>query len=595
MRHPNVSSRLRVPSSAKQATSPPSWRLSRRACLALGMALLAGASGCEEPETLDAHVNPVVNTKASSQTSLQQGMDFLKRLEESNAAEAYRRIQQYLQEWLAQQPEDKDWQPDTMADRLPLNRQGGGTGELLRQRSFEMYDILSLRESLWLRDIAQASLREGRLAPGLEDLVAKTPGAAEGDLRRSLTDAAKLFDWTVLNLQTDPSPEEAPGERQRFGSNLSLYAWESLLMGRGTMEEKSRVFTLLARQLGLDVVMLALDRPEAASPVPWLPAVAVGGQLYLFDMHLGSPLPEKSGEGILTLARLIDDPSQLESLAASADQPYLVRPEDLSYVVAFLDATPADLSLRMKLLESALVGEDKMTLTANPSTLAKTLAESRGIQRVEIWPLPYAVFAQRGSLDPNSQPAVELAMEHSLFDRRPLLLLARVQHFRGNFEPTEEQSGARSLYLASRVPEEELARILETPLPQNPGGPPPDDEAKRLHAQRLVVLQSLMRRTKQNASYWLGLMAFDRGQYDVAIDYLEKRLLGLEPQTIWSSGAHHALGRAYEAKGRAENNLDALRKAHSTYLDAPPSAYTTANQWHASHLPPEARETGETP
>jgi len=584
MRHPIASNGPNAPDRSS-ASRPRSLRGLRRL---LALALLAGSAGCEEPETLDTHVNPVVNSKASSQTSLQQGMDFLKRLEESNAAEAYRRIQQYLQEWLAQQPEDKSWTPDAMADRLPLKQPVGSPADLLRQRTFEGYDILSLRESMWLRDIAQSSLRDGRLAPGLEELVARTPNAADGDLRRTLTDATKLFDWTVLNLQTDPSPSEAAqedaDERPRFGSNLSLNAWESLLMGRGTMEEKSRVFALLARQAGLDVVMLALDRPEASSPVPWLPAVVADGQLYLFDMHLGSPLPEKTGEGILTLQRLLDDPSQLESLATSADSPYLVRPEDLSYVVAFLDATPADLSLRMQLLEGALVGEDKMVLTTKPSRLAERLASIRGIQRVEVWPLPYVVFAQRGSLDPNSQPAVELALEHSLFDRRPMLLLARVHHFRGDFEPTEERTGARSLYLASRVPEEDLARIMETPIPQPPGASPPSEQEKQLHAQRLVVLQSLMRRTKQNASYWLGLMAFDRGQYDVAIDYLEKRLLALEPQTIWSSGAHHALGRAYEAKGRAENNADALQKARSIYLDAPPSAYTSANQWRAQRI-----------
>ena len=567
--------------------------------LLIGTMLLAALAGCEEPDTVDSHVNPVVNSRASSQTSLQQGMDFLRRLEESNAAEAYRRIQQYLQEWLAQQPESKDWTPDAMSDRLPTTPLGDAKDQVLRRRDFEGYDILSLREAIWLRDIAQSSVRHSRLAPGLEELVTKTPGGAEGDLKRSLTDAVRLFDWTVLNLQTDPSPEETPSEQQRFSSNLSLHAWECLLMGRGTMEEKSRVFALLARQLGLNVVMLALDRPEASSPVPWLPALVADGQLYLFDMHLGSPLPEKSGEGILTLQRLLDDPGQLESLAVSANQPYLVRPEDLSYVVAFTDATPADLSLRMQLLEGALVGDDKMVLTAAPSAIAKSLTDMRGIQRVEIWPLPYVVFQQRAALNPNSPPAMELAMEHSLFDRRPLLLLARVQHFRGNFEPSEDKTGARSLYLASRVPEEELARIMDTPFPQAPGTPPPNDEQRQLHLQRLTVLQSLMRRTKQNASYWLGLMAFDRGQYDVAIDYLEKRLLAIEPQTVWAQGAHHALGRAYEAKGRSENNAEALRKARSTYLNAPPSVYSSANQWRASRLPQEntsaTSATPETP
>jgi len=58
---------------------------------------------------------------------------------------------------------------------------------------------------------------------------------------------------------------------------------------------------------------------------------------------------------------------------------------------------------------------------------------------------------------------------------------------------------------------------------------------------------TLLLQAKQDASYWLGLLAFQRANYSSAIDYLARRTLEVMPDGPWSSGAQYNLARCYEA------------------------------------------------
>ncbi len=72
---------------------------------------------------------------------------------------------------------------------------------------------------------------------------------------------------------------------------------------------------LLCRQQQIDTVMLAFDDPRASPrPRPWLPAVLIEDQLYLFDTELGLPIRVPGGGGIATLAQVRQDSGILRSL-----------------------------------------------------------------------------------------------------------------------------------------------------------------------------------------------------------------------------------------------------------------------------------------
>ena len=73
-------------------------------------------------------------------------------------------------------------------------------------------------------------------------------------------------------------------------------------------------------------------------------------------------------------------------------------------------------------------------------------------------------------------------------------------------------------------------------------------------------------RAKQAASYWLGLLAFEEGKYQVAVDFLVSRTLQASPDGSWSQGAHYNLGRAYERIAQDSGKREDWEQARQHYL-----------------------------
>ena len=544
---------------------------------------IAGLSGCENTESLDMPVESMVTNDPQRKTDLRQGLDLLNRMDEFDSAQALPKVRYHLQQWLRQQPPHPHWISDPLARRLPQRFQSLVTAERLSGRELEAYDVQVLQEAIWLRDVANSVVQQPQLPPDLRQLIDSTLPVVEPDRQSDLIHALRLFDWTVRNLQLEQIQQDG---RQRFGSDLILQCWESLLMGRGTLEEKSRVFMLLARQLGITVVMLGMDTADATEPSrPWLPAVLLGDQLYLLDMQLGLAICGPDGKSVATLEQVLEQPELLQRMAESEQQPYRVPPAELRKLVAMVDATPGALSQRMKILEAALLGDQKMLLTVTPSPLAAALRRCAGISRVEIWTLPYEAFVQRSDLASSSPRVAGLAQEHGLFDRRTPLGQARLLHFRGQFDWREGRPGARALYLECRTPEAQIEQIRNTLRTRSA------DRSERLTAQqqaqqqqRAGAVEQLMVRTKQNASYWLGLIAFDVGDYQVASDYFEKRLLASDPDSIWASGARYNLGRCQEAIGWRDGSVALLQRAVQSYQVVEDSPLTAGCRVRARRL-----------
>ena len=60
---------------------------------------------------------------------------------------------------------------------------------------------------------------------------------------------------------------------------------------------------------------------------------------------------------------------------------------------------------------------------------------------------------------------------------------------------------------------------------------------------------------KQDASYWSGLIAYQRGSYAAAIDYFMNRTLLAYPDGPWTDGARYNLARSYEASGDTQRAI----------------------------------------
>jgi TolA-binding protein len=73
---------------------------------------------------------------------------------------------------------------------------------------------------------------------------------------------------------------------------------------------------------------------------------------------------------------------------------------------------------------------------------------------------------------------------------------------------------------------------------------------------------------KQDATFWLALVAYDRGNLNSAEDYLSKRILEKMPNSPWRHGALYNLAQTVEAAGqidRAEMIYQADPEAPDVY------------------------------
>ena len=88
-------------------------------------------------------------------------------------------------------------------------------------------------------------------------------------------------------------------------------------------------------------------------------------------------------------------------------------------------------------------------------------------------------------------------------------------------------------------------------------------------------------------------MAFDRGQYETAIDFLRKRYLNIyseEPTARWIPGAKYNLGRVLEAKGLEQDDQAILQAAIAIYQSDTDSAQTHQAHWRAAQLKQQINE-----
>ena len=70
--------------------------------------------------------------------------------------------------------------------------------------------------------------------------------------------------------------------------------------------------------------------------------------------------------------------------------------------------------------------------------------------------------------------------------------------------------------------------------------------------QAVQILLTNILYGKEDATYWLALAAYDRGNYPSAEDYLSKRILERTPNSPWRHGAFFNLAETAEAAGQIE-------------------------------------------
>ncbi len=523
-------------------------------------------------------------------------INMLQRCEEYELEHVTARVVERLNQWVESQRLPQSWKlPQVVARFVPTELRNQLGFSRLGRLSFEHHEGVVLLESMWLRWISDQAVRQG---------------GTSGEAEDSLAAAQRLFDWTVRNIQIQDVGEKEVRE----------LVWQTLLFGRGHPLNRVWTFMLLARQQGMEVVLLAFPgEKENDPPRPWIPAVYIQGELYLFDHRLGLPIPGPDGQGVATLRQAAEDPRVLRQLDVPGRFTYPVRAEQLRELVALFEASPHFLTRRMRLLEDQLAGSQRLVLSIHADYIAQTLGRCAHIKQVRPWLWPYQCrirqsklrgtereaelrklqpfleisgYRVRGKRSFNLEGALAKAGWNFLKQReqqrqreqaasgqesqpdprnrtseveevpRPLWQ-ARILHFRGEL-PGEQ--GAVHHYQLLRIPRHELEKLHQQLLAmrdqlkrlQNDPTVPPDQLQQMQHqAQQAESLWKALLQAKEDATYWLGLAAYDRQDYPAAIEYLEHRILGNKQYRRWIDGARYNLGRAYEAAGKYQQAVAA--------------------------------------
>ena len=573
----------------QQARFNPRWRFglvwqTLAAFLAVGI-----VAGCGDPDVLR---RPRGTTNAPDQgdrmfdhvaENLQRLPDFAPKDMQAEEKDILDQIVQRLNDWVtSEKPDLPTWQYDPLTSTLPIEMQRGGLLGVLEGNRFEQFDGLFLREAVWLRD-ASAWAVAAASKNGMRQFY------DEDDERQK---AAAIFDWTVRNIQLDSNAAAA--------KRLPLRPWEVLALGHGTEIERTWLFMVLARQQHLDVVILAtaddLASARTKTPPPagrvlppvevhlgrpyrfWIPALFHQGELYLFDMNLGLPVPGPDGKGIATLAQAAREPSVLKQLDVKG-APYPVVAADLKEMAALVDGDIPYLSKRMKLVENRLTGDRKVVLSVAFGQLAEALSKSPQIGAVRIWLGPY-LWSQRGHEAPQDiqQPYLKelFVMSAKIPKRTPKIIQERRQEAdkQGAGEGTQQGQDGPQLVVVERMiyplwsgRQKQFQGHFDTPPSSASAPQTPANEAARDTAKSLLLDARLFAQVKRQegdvrerefctemwsrANYWLGLVNYEQGDFGAASHFFEQTIKAGKEKPFYS-GALYNLARAHQAAGKTD-------------------------------------------
>ncbi len=529
--------------------------------------VIAATGGCGRsgppPVEREAAVAPM--PASVRETLLEGAIAVLGRLDDYDEAAAFTQVFDRINQWSHAErggshaergatSEAEPWRADPLVDTLPKTLLSDDVASSLAADDFDAaIDMPSLRDQRWLADIA----RQAR-------------GSAVDDLDV----AEKLFEWTVNGLAIVSDPPGVPTETNA-GSRWFLPG-EIMLAGRGSAAQRAWIFLQLLRHAGLDGVMLATGA-DPATARPWIPALVSGGEAYLFETTYGFAVPGPGGAGVATFRQAAADPAILAALSLP-ERPYPVQAADLRAVALLVAADPFVLAQRMHRLEARLAGVSTVSLSIAPAAVAdRAHAAIGGVATVGrgLWAFPWEAFSRRRLPAVQAAAAAELAVmgiamrldggNGSAQRSRVLrpLYAARVREFRGDLDGPD---GAKAAYLAAR-PASSVMQAAVAGLP-----PPQAAATRRLYEQM-----------KEDATYWLGLLTLAEGDFEAAIDYLDRMLLDAAPDSRWTDAARVALGRALVALGRTDDAIGVLR------ADTSPQRF--GSRIRAARLAAAARES----
>ncbi len=472
---------------------------------------------------------------------------------------------------------DDNWTPDPLLKELRMEYSEEPAVKIIDATSFDNTDAYYLEQCAWLNKIARRIAKPGNLGafefyrlaadqymPGEQttDALAEIMGQLHPDLSSDqaadLAKGLRGFDWVVRNIQLETPPTGDP--EFNGGLGYKRLPWQALMYSRGDYVERAKVFILLAQQMGLDVVMLAVG--EGDEQKLWCPALLIGDQLFLFDTRLGLPIPKDKPGTIATLADVKADPTILDALDLTLDESleddneYWVKEKDLANITALIYTSPEQASRRMMHVEQSLVGDDRMKLWASPSELAEKLPKMEGLT-VQAWDIGFKTSQFRRNLREyiaQSSYKNDIAdkimwhfLEESYIDSFSVYRTARSRYFGGRFETEAQRYNAIESFKTLMYSDERIASLAtDSFLQRQIGIRKEKGQDAASFQQTLKSVQEQMKLVRRDAGYFLAESHFDVGNISTAGNWAN-RLLNKVDAARWRPGVEYLLGRAMES------------------------------------------------
>ena len=249
--------------------------------------------------------------------------------------------------------------------------------ERVFRRQFALRDCAHVRDMLWAHALYEEMLEELESASELERTTA-------------------LFYHVVHTIALADSEQSLP-----------LGPFESMLHGTGTSADRAWAFALLLQTRRMPVVVLEI--PEVSLQDALITGVLIQGDVFLFDMARGLPVPaedDKAEDGLIlkpaALSQAVTDDSLLRKLD-NEDSAYPVTAEKLQQAQLQIVGDTSLWSRRMEGLNVALSGAAPMysPLVGENGMLQRVIDSLGGavsVDRISVWRYPDRQRQARESL-----------------------------------------------------------------------------------------------------------------------------------------------------------------------------------------------------
>lgn len=381
--------------------------------------------------------------------------------------------------------------------------------------------------------------------------------------------AVLLFEYVCRNIALEDDPSQSP----------PLLPYDILLSGRGTAADRAWVLANLLKQWRIDPVII---RPSEAGVEEdaWLMGIPVDGEVYLFDLLLGLPIPAEASpthahpRQPATLKTIVEHSEWLSALAARTDQPYRLEVEQLKSPRIEVISELSAWSQRMWELEQVLPGEQLCVLydslvasTTQPGLIQRV--ENAGVARPAsgwtLWSHPLVTLVRQQQMP--QQQLVEMMNQVHMPFMAPFTFEMDPTTGRPQIGPPEKQQlRVRTSQLLGKFQEATTGFLAIRVLGLKAFPEPTRQQVHQIAAD--------------DAFYWSAVGKYELGEYQEAVAALEDYARRTATRQRWQPAARQLLAWAQADQGKYEDAVKTLARPIAADPYRPVNA-VLARRWSA--------------